>query len=406
MTKHARRDNTYELGVTGSFVGERLRDDNSSPLGMHNPVDTVESQLRNERVAYPAYEDVSLQINHGMNTVSASNPIRTEHSNQQSERDSHNTMPYLASQLSPRTKEVQNVNNGQYEIIELSSVSADQHTITQSNSDTIMVPTDPVTGYSTLVRQENKERSAKSQDLVYATVKVNGCRHAQKPVSGTTKRNINDSDSQSSRVPLPQATLGSSTEEVSVLPDDPETGYCVLKDDRPQPLPNAGPLYDTINLNTMDTPPLKCSESNEKSLETKDGSAYSSINHTPLPNSSNDREHDFGGEASLQVNCSSTLPKDTQSQAVPTDPKTGYSTMIREGKFTPLSGPIPAYDSIQLEPNCDQDQKQTKASSNTAAATTAACPQMISADSVDSSLTSSITSTLEPKTSIKDSIYN
>ena len=43
------------------------------------------------------------------------------------------------------------------------------------------------------------------------------------------------------------------------------------------------------------------------------------------------------------------LSVSSQSTVVPTNPETGYSTMLRPGKVVPSPGPVPIYDVMNVE---------------------------------------------------------
>ena len=235
---------------------------------MHNPLYTdvaVENSSGSERVTYPAYEDISLQIQNSRRIdVSTVGPrIANEASD-----PSH--------YLSPRTMRV--LNNGRYEMMELPLLKEESVDETNEHkTDTVIVPTDPVTGYSTLLRADNGQ-STKSQDLVYDSIKVN---NRVKPslespsvpllVSPNNKNDeVSEASRFASRVPCPLETLKCSEKDVCMISnsDDNETGYCTLKDDRPQPPPGTGPLYDTLNLNVNGASAPKSIDRSKVTLDT------------------------------------------------------------------------------------------------------------------------------------------
>ena len=259
----------YELTLTGSSVAERsCVTNNTHALAIHNPVYTGEDTHHEPRssVVYPIYDEVG-----------------QAHLYQTSQPEgSQIPFPYLVPQ--PSVGRAQANINGRYEMQEpnlyskpsvVQSSDCQQGLQCAVSDQIVVVPTDPVTGYSTMLRTD-KIRANPSQDLAYESSRMNDrpsminhgmslqsnisyCKLASycQSSSSTSASNILSPTSIDSNIPhsmCPQFGFPSpSLTDTPMVPADlgSEAGYTILRDGRPQVPTGQGPnipVYNTIDL--------------------------------------------------------------------------------------------------------------------------------------------------------------
>ena len=386
-------ENDYELTLTGSSVVERPSvTSNTRTLTIHNSVHTdddtnIEPQ---SSVIYPVYDEVGQAHPSHYQTGQATKDVSAINSRQQPSPERNSSLsqiPFSNLVLQPSVGRTQANINGRYEMQELNLYSEPsvvqssdcqqrlQHAV-NFNDQIVVVPTDPVTGYSTMLRTD-QVRPNPSQDLAYASSKVlsmmnqdvsrmllqlnisycEPASNSQSP-SSTSASNIlspTSTDSNVTRSTCPQ--LGHSSPSHTDTPVVPaadlesETGYAILRDGRPQALTGQEriPIYNTIDLKGVG-PPVRVND-NRVMLQANNsyGNAHSSDSQ-PDPSLTFLKS---GASVLLNTNPLISLsPKraspltHTQTHEIPTSPETGYSTMLRDERTRPSSSPLPIYDTI------------------------------------------------------------
>ena len=122
----------------------------------------------------------------------------------------------------------------------------------------------------------------------------------------------------------------------SKIHTDPLTGYSTLcRPDKSQRTSNQVPYYESVKVNDV------CLHSGaghyQYSTVKQDFDPPLTTSHTPSHNSVKEK-------SPIQHQTLSTIKHN-----VPTDPETGYSSMLRPGKFVPPPGPVPLYDIISVQ---------------------------------------------------------
>jgi hypothetical protein len=139
----------------------------------------------------------------------------------------------------------------------------------------INIPTDPITGYSTLLRPD-KSQPTSSQVAFYESIKLNEGflqgddkdtanmndqysrlkQDSQTPLANshtTSQCKVEKSSLESASEPVPKGilrTLSTAQTTLHTIPTDPETGYSsMIRPDKVVPPPGQVPLYDVINVN-------------------------------------------------------------------------------------------------------------------------------------------------------------
>ena len=116
---------------------------------------------------------------------------------------------------------------------------------------------------------------------------------------------------------------------------DPLTGYSTLcRPDKRQPTSNQIPFYESVKVKDVC---LHSGAGHQYSTLKQDSDPPLTTSHTPSHNSAKE-------DSPIQSQTLLTI-KDT----VPTDPMTGYSSMLRPGKVVPPPGPVPPYDVISMQ---------------------------------------------------------
>ena len=240
--------------------------------GEHNNSDSVKGR-------YPIYEDVSLgksMSNHQSISVTALNPTYMS-SDLTMSRNQFEMLDFFPEALQKQTESNGYRTNGEDRTIE-----------------TVIVPTDPVTGYSILRRPEKVKPSA-NKAVTYESIQIENEPIFLKPTTDKVKGQnerlkdpalshlqtvdntpTSDMSASESRVPGPQESLKPSA--IKTMSCDSTVseveGYCVLKDGRPQVPSELGPVYDTINLTT------KFSDSSAYPAKKKVDQSVSEINNS------------------------------------------------------------------------------------------------------------------------------
>ena len=346
-----------------------------------------------ERNGVLAYEDLSLA---NSNSTSHHQTVTTSHVSQDTNTDVElsSSIIDLNSSVSdnPSQKLCKALIHGHYEMQEIPSESAltnnRNDTDCKVNADIVVIPTDPVTGYSVLVRPDKVKQSS-SQVEPYESIQISDpeptfrkprtdkVKQHQEKSSNLTARSllqsiyrISSPEQSASRVPSPQdISRHTNCDVMSCDSTIPETeGYTLLRDGRPQLPSEHGPTYDTVYL-----PAVKIQRDKMK-LETKysDCSPGLTVSDPPvtvnscsshcLDCSDNSRASHYDTASHGRV--FQTVHSSGAVQNVPTDAETGYSNMIRPEKFYPLPGPIPAYNKIKVKLD-DDDSKMKSQNDNT-----------------------------------------
>ena len=265
-------ENRHKLTLTGSSVVERSCVANSThALAIHYPVYTGEDNHHESQssVAYPIYDEVG--------------QAHLYQTSQPEGNSSLSQIPFPCLVPQPTVGRAQTNINGMQELNLYSKPSVVQSSDCQQglqcavSDQIVVVPTDPVTGYSTMLRTD-KARANPSQDLAYESSKMNDrpstinqdasgmslqsnisyCKlasYSQSP-SSTSASNILSPTSIDSNVPhstCPQLGFPSpSLTDTPMVPADleSEVGYTILRDGRPQAPTGQGPIpvYNTIDL--------------------------------------------------------------------------------------------------------------------------------------------------------------
>ena len=343
-------------------------------MALHNPVYTgrdVHSEFR--RDANQTYEEINqsnLTLQHQytyMGDISFLNKSSTQNVHLSpilSETSYPNEEHQPESQPFQDQERVKALIHKRYEMQELSSPTAEVHsskdpglTNIEYLSHNTVVPFDPVTGYSVLLReQSHKIQQAPSPEIVYESIKLKDNPAAlindklsdmQSPSAhcvGSSKSNIKlqslalvqDSDTPFSSHP---PGYSPSSADAQVVPVDPETGYSILlRNERHQTPCAQFPVYDSV-----------------VKLQTN----ISSITHNEI--SHNDVPTNCSSPMSPTSAKPSSLPQ--QKELIPTDPETGYSMLLVTNDRTerpPVS--FLGYDTIPLEGNGDKEAEQTYSS--------------------------------------------
>ena len=244
------------LSVNESNVTELLSCKPENARAHHHGDQDIDVPVSN--VAYGLSMNHSQLVAAQTNVVSALSPKSTQlkPSSDSKSSMSQNLSAYLESQSSSRSKET--LNNGQYAVIELKHLDLSRE----------QPSTDPVTGYSSLMRPDKGQLSSQNQDVHYDPeyAKFTHCHNAQRLRDGGVKLIAEDSQSDfhnqtalvsanvSHTVSLSEYTLKCPNKEVSVISvSDVESGYCLLKDTRPQPPSDSSALYGTLNFKANDS---------------------------------------------------------------------------------------------------------------------------------------------------------
>ena len=371
----------------------RFQERNRS-LVLCNPVYTGEVGNKElDRNGVLAYEDLSLA---NSNSTSHHQTVTTSHVSQDTNTDVEQSSSIidLNSSVSdnPSQKLCKALIHEHYEMQEIppeSALSSNRsNTDRKVNADIVVVPTDPVTGYSVLVRPDKVKQSS-SQVEPYESIRVSDpeptfrkprtdkVKQHQEKSSNLTAQSLLQSIYQTpspepsvSRVPSPQDTSRQTNCDAIYCDSSiPETeGYTLLQDGRPQIHSEHGPAYDTVYLPTIKI------RGNKMQSETKhsDCSPGLSVSEPPVTvnicssrgldcsDNSGASHYDTAshGQVFQIVHSSGAV------QNVPTDVETGYSSMIRPEKFYPLLGPIPAYNKIKVKLD-DDDSKMKSQNDNT-----------------------------------------
>ena len=132
-------------------------------------------------------------------------------------------------------------------------------------------------------------------------------------------------------------------ESNSNIHTDPVTGYSTLsRPEKSHPTFNRVPFYESVKVKDF------CLQSDDKVTAHAINYQYSTLkqdSHPPLITS-----HASG--------CKKTNPQEVSVQyqalptikhAIPTDPETGYSSMLRPDRVVPPSGPVPLYHVIRVQ---------------------------------------------------------
>ena len=273
-------ENGYELVLTGSSVVERPRvTNNTHTLAIHNSVHNDEdTHHESQSSVYPVYDEVGqahltshYQTNQRTEDVSAINS-RQQPSPEENSSLSQIPFPYLVPLPSVGRAQA-NINRG-YKMQELNLYS--KPSVVQSSNCqqglqgavNVLVPTDPVTGYSTMLRTDHWQvQPNPSQDLAYQSSKVNGrplmmnqdvnkmslqsnisyhelASYSQSP-SSTSASNILSPTTSVPHSTCPQLGFSSpSRTDTPIVHADleSETGYAILRDGRPQSPTGQGPI--------------------------------------------------------------------------------------------------------------------------------------------------------------------
>ena len=116
---------------------------------------------------------------------------------------------------------------------------------------------------------------------------------------------------------------GSKGGDKLIIPTDPVTGYStMLRPDKSQSHPSHTPFYESVKVNSI------C-------LQLGHADSDEVVGQISNPHTLHHQDSQPQLPTSLTV--------------VPTDPKTGYSTMLRPGKVVPPPGPVPPYDVINMK---------------------------------------------------------
>ena len=145
------------------------------------------------------------------------------------------------------------------------------------------------------------------------------------------------------------------------IPTDPITGYSTLiRPDKSQPTSSQVAFYESVKVNEGFV------QAGDKGTETVDMNCqYSTLKQdpqTPLPISHTNSHHtevDSEGKSPLESVQSSSVTKGillsspaipTMMRTIPTDPETGYSSLLRPDKVVPPPpGPPALYDMINVK---------------------------------------------------------
>ena len=215
------------LSVNESNVTELL---SCKPEYAHHQMQDIDVPVSN--VAY------GLSMNHSQLVAAQTNALSPKSTQLKPSSDSKSSMSqnfsaYLESQSSSRSKET--LNNGQYVVIEQKHLDLSRK----------QPSTDPVTGYSSLMRPDKRQLSSQNQDVHYDPeyAKFTHCHNAKRLGDGRVKLIAKDSQSDfhyqtalvsanvSHTVSSSDYTLKCPNKEVSVISvSDVESGYCLLKD--------------------------------------------------------------------------------------------------------------------------------------------------------------------------------
>ena len=154
--------------------------------------------------------------------------------------------------------------------------------------------------------------------------------------------------------PLPQGAYPPTHTQTNEVPTDRITGYYTMPiDERTRPSSSPLPVYDTINLKAKDSlPSVVTLDSNVAKHDSYNGTIPAPTKNAP-------------GRASPPPPTDTkllSLPETSSAlitSIVPTDPKTGYSTMLRPDNFQTIPGPFPGYDIIKVNEDGDKSTEET-----------------------------------------------
>ena len=362
------------LNNKGEFFFVRFHKRNRS-LALCNPGNVYTGEFHNKEVCVQAYEDLSLA---NLNSTSHHQTVTTSHVSQDTNTDvelcssiidlnsslSENPSQELRKALIHKHYEMQEIPP------ELALSSNRSNTVCKVNADIVVVPTDPVTGYSVLVRPDKVKQSS-SQVEPYDSIRVSDpepifhksnndkLKQHQQRSNDSTVRSFLQSiyrtpspEMPASRVPSPQDTFQyTSGDMMSYDSSIQETeGYTLLRDGRPQLPSEHGPAYDTVYLPAVnvkgdqvksETKHSDCSPALTtcEPLLTVNNCSVHGLDCSDNPGASHYETASYGVFQTVHLGM----------QNVPTDAETGYSSMIRSEKFYPLPGPIPAYNKIMVK---------------------------------------------------------
>ena len=337
------------------------------------------------RIGVPAYEDLSLA---NSNSTSHHQTVTTSHVSQDMNTDvelsssnidqnssvSKNTSQELRKALIHEHYEMQEIPP------ELALSINRSNTDCKVNADIVVVPTDPVTEYSILLRPDKVNKQSSSQFEPYDSIRVSDpepifrkssndkIKH-QKRSNDSTARSLLQSiyqtsspEQSASRVPSPQdISRHTNCDVMSCDSSIPETeGYTLLRDGRPQLPFEHGPAYDTVYLPAVnikgdqvksETKHPDCSPALticEPLITTVNSCSEHGLNCSDNPGASNYGTASHGVFQTVHLGM----------QNVPTDAETGYLCMICSEKFYPLHGPTPAYNKITVKlDDCDSGMR-------------------------------------------------
>jgi hypothetical protein len=142
------------------------------------------------------------------------------------------------------------------------------------------------------------------------------------------------------------------------IPTDPITGYStLLRPDKSQPTSNQVAFYESIKLNEgffqghdRDTAHMNCQYSRLK----QDSQTPLAISHTTSQYKVEKSSFESPSEPAPKGMLQSSPITQTTLHTIPTDPETGYSSMIRPDKVVPPPGQVPLYDVVNVN-----DQQHT-----------------------------------------------
>ena len=159
-------------------------------------------------------------------------------------------------------------------------------------------------------------------------------------------------------------------ESNSNIHTDPVTGYSTLsRPDKSHLTFNQVPFYESVNLKVKDV----CLQGDNKVTAHAINYQYSTLKQdscltlTASHASSCNKVNPQLQEVSVQYQ---TLP--TTKHTIPTDPETGYSSMLRPDRVVPPTGPVPLYHVIKVQhkdpavvEECSEKQSCSHTSSST-----------------------------------------
>ena len=226
------------------------------------------------RVLDPVYNDVA--VSSGPETTASASLVhktQTSHRTSEPALDPTITASHISLELSPTESSVPTplsqpssgakINN--HEMLHLSSIEelypVQMNCDTKSDpsqyrsADKLTIPTDPVTGYSTMLRPDKIKPPGQVSPYEIVTIK-DGCLQFG-PDGNQTVTPVNNHLQQDPQPPLtisPREALPASSQS-TVVPTNPETGYSTML--RPGKVilpPGPVPLYDVINVENTHPP--------------------------------------------------------------------------------------------------------------------------------------------------------